>query len=302
MKRVLFVCTGNIFRSMSAEYLLKKYLADNNIPNWHISSAGIIAKKEPVYQKTLEVLNKLGVKPIKHKQKKLTKGMLNNYDVIIAMAENHYNFIKTKFNYKNVLLFNELAINKKTSIWDIEDEVKDYQTNRKAVEKKIERTINYLFKKTPELFKNISERYFLFSDFVNGSKKHRNGFPFIELYQTQNTVAFMSIDIPEKENGHILIIPKKRYEDISEIPKNVLAELMQSIIKIGTSIQTTHGGYNLILNNGIDAGQHIFHTHFHLIPRNYNDQIGIEIWKNKKISPSDFVNLNYLLKKQINRK
>jgi len=300
-KRILFICTGNVFRSMSAEYALKKYLTDNAISGWHISSAGIIAIKESIDQKILNVLKELGIKSINHKQKKLTGKMLNGYDVIIAMAENHKHFIKSKFNHKTVFLFNELAINKKESVWDIEDEVKDYLTNRKAIENKIERTIKYIFNKTPALFKNISERYFLFSEFVNGSKKHRNGFPFIELYGTKNTVAFMSIDIPEKEDGHILVIPKKRYEDISEIPKIVLNELIQSIVKIGTSIKVNHGGYNILLNNGIDAGQYILHTHFHLIPRSYNDEIGMEIWKNKKISSSDFVKLNNLLKKQINK-
>ncbi len=161
-KSILFVCTGNIFRSMSAEYCLKKYLSDQGIKNWKVSSAGIVAKKEPIDPKTIKVLQSIGIKEINHNQKRLTKSMLNNYDAIIAMAENHLNFIRSKLSYKNVLLFNELASNKKSSIWDIEDEVKDYKTNRKAVEKKIEETVKEIYKKTPKLFKNVSERFYFY--------------------------------------------------------------------------------------------------------------------------------------------
>lgn len=163
-KSILFVCTGNVFRSMSAEYAFKKYLLDNKIINWRVSSAGISAEKEAVDAKTLEILKKLGVKNINIKRKKLTKKMLHDYDIVVAMAQNHLNFIKSNLNYDNVLLFDELAVNKKSSIWDIEDEVKDYKTNRGSVEHKIERTVKEIFRKTPLLFKKANERYYLFCD------------------------------------------------------------------------------------------------------------------------------------------
>ncbi|MFA6088943.1 MAG: HIT domain-containing protein [Candidatus Woesearchaeota archaeon] len=298
-KSILFVCTGNIFRSLSAEYAFKKYLSDNKITNWKVGSAGIVAKKEPIDAKTLQVLNKLGVKNIHHKQRKLTKKLLNEYDVVIAIAKNHEDFIKSKLKHKCVLLFNEAAINEKSSIWDINDEIKDYATNRKAVEKKIEKTVIYIFKKIPSLFKNVSLRYYLFVDFINNMITHRNGFPFMMLYETKNTVSFMSIDIPSKEDGHILVIPKKRYVDFSDIPKPVLNDLISSVQKIGIAISLNHGGYNVLLNNSTDAGQYIFHTHFHIIPRNYNDGIKIEEWSNKNLSLNDFIKLNKVLLKQI---
>ncbi|MBW6442263.1 HIT domain-containing protein [Patescibacteria group bacterium] len=299
MKKVLFVCTGNVFRSMSAEYALKKYLKDKKISGWEVNSAGIKAKKEVIDPKTIEVLEELGIKDIKHHQKKLTKNLLKEHDVIIAMAKNHYDFIRSKFNYKNVVLFNELAINKKESVLDIQDEVKDYLNNRKDVEDKIKKTVRYILNKTPDLFKRISERFFLFSDFIEGSKKHRNGFPFMKLYETKNTVTFMSIDIPQKEDGHILIIPKKRYEGLSEIPPLILKELMGSVVKVGTAISNDHTGYNVLINNGVDAGQYIFHSHIHLIPRKEGDGINIEIWKGRKMNSKEFIDLNKKLKKQI---
>ena len=46
--KILFVCKGNIFRSVTAEYSLRKYLFDNNINDVIVSSAGIEAKKEKI--------------------------------------------------------------------------------------------------------------------------------------------------------------------------------------------------------------------------------------------------------------
>lgn len=158
-KRVLFVCSGNVFRSVTAEYCLKYYLKRNNIKNWYVSSAGVIAKKAYIDPKVIYALNLIGIENINHKQRRLKLNDLKNNDVIIAMAENQVNSIKEKFNFNKVFLFNELAINKKTSILDVEDEVADYRTNRRAVEEKLERTVIEINSKIPSLFKNITERF-----------------------------------------------------------------------------------------------------------------------------------------------
>jgi len=153
--KILFICTGNIFRSLSAEYILKKYLFDNKIFGYQVSSAGTIAKEEPVDKKVKSTLEKLGIKEIKHKQRKLTKDILDENDVIIAMAKNHYDYIKNNFSSKNVFYFNELAKNEKSSMWDIGDVIKNPKENRQLVEDQIEKTINYINKNIPALFKKL---------------------------------------------------------------------------------------------------------------------------------------------------
>jgi protein-tyrosine phosphatase len=298
-KSVLFVCTGNIFRSVSAEYCLKQYLSKNKIDGWEVGSAGIIAAKERVDPKVLETLSKLGVKNIDHKQRKLDPELLKRYDVIVAMAENHVRFINEKLGSKRAILFNELASGKKESVLDVEDEVADPKNNRRAVEKKLERTVKYINEKTPALFSNMQERFYLFSDLASGAIAHRNGFPFIRLYETKNTVAFMSIDIPKKVDGHILVIPKERYEKLEDIPRSVLNELSESMQNIGKFLSKEYGAYNVLLNDGREAGQYILHSHFHMIPRLEADGIKIEVWDKKKMTKEDFYRLNKQFKKQI---
>ncbi|MDD3263329.1 MAG: HIT domain-containing protein [Candidatus Nanoarchaeia archaeon] len=298
-RSILFVCTGNIYRSLTAQLAFQKFLNDNNIKNWNVKSAGIKANKEEIHDGVKKTLKKYGFDKINHKQTKLTKKILNEYDCVVAMAQNHVDFIKNELKFNNVLLFNELAIDKKTSILDIEDNVKDYKTNPEAVEKEMEKTIKYIFNNIEKLYKKVLERFYIFCDFIENNISHRNGFPFIKLYETKNAISFMSIDIPQKVDGHILVIPKKRYNDFKKIPLNVLSEIMEIIKKIAIVIERNYGGYNILLNNSTDAGQYIFHTHFHIIPRISNDNIRIELWKRNKITKEDFILLNNKFKKEM---
>ena len=297
-KSILFVCTGNVFRSVTAEQCFKKYLADNNIDGWEVGSAGISPEEASIDPKTLEVLREFGIADFEHRQRRLTREMLGHYDIVVAMAENHIEFMKSEFGYRHAILFNELASEEKVSILNVDD-IPDQPVPRTVVEAFIERTVRHIHGKTPALFKNANERFYLFSDFVSGKVSHRNGYPFITLHETPGSIAFMSLDIPYKEDGHILVIPKERYVDLSDIPDDILHDLIGAIRKVGNALSAGHGGYNVLLNNGQAAGQYMMHTHFHLIPRQRGDDIRIETWEHPKITLEEFIELNENLKRQI---
>jgi len=298
-KSVLFVCTGNVFRSLSAERTLRKYLADNGITDWRVGSAGIGAVEDPVHPTILRTLAEFGVDGSGHHSRQLTREILDQYDAVVGMAENHLEYMKSEFGYRHAVLFNDLASEELTSIWDIEDDVPDYKTNPQAVEDKMTRTVREIHGKIPNVFKNAAERFYLFSDFVNGKVSHRNGYPFITLDETPSSIAFMSIDIPYKEDGHILVMPKKRYVDVADIPDEILNDLFGSMKRLGNALSADHGGYNILLNNGRDAGQFMMHAHFHIIPRRGGDEIEIEGWKRPPISLKDFIEINEKLKRQM---
>ncbi|MDD3531018.1 MAG: HIT domain-containing protein [Candidatus Pacebacteria bacterium] len=297
-RSILFVCTGNVFRSLSAEQSFKKYLSDNEISGWTVGSAGTLAVPQEIDPKVRATLSEVGINDVRHEQRRLTKDLLDQYDIVIGMAEDHIDFMRSEFNYKYGILFNDLAIGEKTSVRDM-DEVPDYATNRPAAEAKIERTVQDIVGKTPAVFKNASERFYLFENLASGKTTHRNGYPFIMLHETPHSAAFMSIDIPGNEDGHVLVIPKKRYPDLAMIPDETLGDMLVSIKKVGDAISVDHGGYNVLLNNGLDAGQYIIHTHFHIIPRREGDGITIEGWQRSEISRDDFIQLNEKLKRKI---
>lgn len=295
--KILFVCTGNIFRSFSAHMILDYYIKKNKIKNLAVDSAGTGAVKQALDPKTASSLKSLGVKIQNREQKPLTKRLLDESDLVIVMADYHKKFIEENFGYYESVMFNEIANGKGDSVPDVGDVLKS-PYKRKDVEKHIGKTVRQIYKNMPDLAKNI-DRYLLFSDLLRGRKKHSNGLPFIPLHNGKDVAAFMSISIPKKEDGHILVIPKRRYSSLENIPSKVRHELIETVAKIGKALNKGNGGYNVLLNNGSDAGQWIFHTHFHIIPRNKKDGIKIELWKDKKLSRDLFVKLNKEMKELI---
>jgi len=83
--------------------------------------------------------------------------------------------------------------------------------------------------------------YCIFCDFIAGKRnKGKGGFPFLPLYETNNTVAFLSVDLPVHEYGHTLIIPKRHFESIEKVPQKILHELIDhvSLVRSGLSLPT----------------------------------------------------------------
>lgn len=141
----------------------------------------------------------------------------------------------------------------------------------------------------------------LFCEFISGErKKHTNGFPFKILKETKHSVSFLSIDFPNKEDGHILVVPKKHYATLEEVPKTILHDLIEHVALACEITKRRHDACNVLVNNGEESGQEIFHLHFHIVPRDEKDNIKIEVWKKEKMSVKNFNTLITKLKKEFN--
>ena len=87
------------------------------------------------------------------------------------------------------------------------------------------------------------------------------------------------LDIEPASKGHALILPKAHYANLFEMPEELLAKAM-SLAKVwGEKLVKglNADGLNLVQNNGLAAGQTVFHYHLHMIPRYDHDQVG-ELW------------------------
>lgn len=92
----------------------------------------------------------------------------------------------------------------------------------------------------------------------------------------ENDTVIVIADIQPVNPGHCLVIPKKQYADITETPDDELAECMVIAKKIGIALLKLDGvtGFNITSNIGASAGQKVFHTHIHVIPRHDGDGFG----------------------------
>lgn len=101
--------------------------------------------------------------------------------------------------------------------------------------------------------------------------------PSVKLYEDEEFVIIL--DIGPAAFGHALIIPKNHYANLYEMPEELLGKVM-SLAKVwGEKLVKVlkADGLNLVQNNGLAAGQTVFHYHLHLIPRYEGDNVG-ELW------------------------
>ncbi len=97
------------------------------------------------------------------------------------------------------------------------------------------------------------------------------------------------LDLGPATKGHALILPKKHYADLFELPEEeakkaiVLAKKLLPAIKKGLNCD----GIQLVQNNGAAAGQTVFHYHLHLIPAYKSDGRPGAIWKPGTLSDED---------------
>ncbi|PZN73122.1 MAG: HIT family protein [Candidatus Methylumidiphilus alinenensis] len=73
--------------------------------------------------------------------------------------------------------------------------------------------------------------------------------------------------------GHSLIIPKRHCVSFFELTDEERTSLFQQLTeaKTGLDVEYRPDGYNIGINEGVAAGQTVFHLHIHLIPRYHGD-------------------------------
>ncbi len=100
--------------------------------------------------------------------------------------------------------------------------------------------------------------------------------PSAKIYDHGGVFAFL--DIAPVNKGHALVVPKKHYETLFELPEDLGRELTIALKTVGRAVMRATGatGLNLGMNNFEAAGQLVNHAHFHLIPRHQGD--GLNLW------------------------
>ena len=86
------------------------------------------------------------------------------------------------------------------------------------------------------------------------------------VYEDDEVVAFR--DTNPQAPVHILLIPKEHIASAAEIDDRhagMLADIVQAASHLADAEGISAGGWRLVTNVGPDAGQSVFHLHFHLL-------------------------------------
>lgn len=146
MRSILFICTGNVFRSLVAEHALKALLGSD--AGYMVSSAGIEALPQAVHPIIRERLRLKGCDLVTHEPRKLNRDMLDKTTLPVAMGFNHQNFLRETFN-RDVRLFNEVCFQKREPVLDLHEALPNWQSDLHASREYVLSVIDYIFGAMP---------------------------------------------------------------------------------------------------------------------------------------------------------
>ncbi len=149
---ILFVCTGNVFRSMAAEYALRAQLGPQF--SYRVESAGIEAKSNTIHPIISKRLIQKGTDPSAHIPQMLTKQLIDRNDLIIAMGLGHREFIHKRFGLK-VPLFNEVSFGEEIPILDLHEALPDWERDIGEARAYVESVIDYIWEAVPTLIARL---------------------------------------------------------------------------------------------------------------------------------------------------
>ena len=152
LQSVLFVCTGNIFRSVTAEYALKARLGPGM--SCVVSSAGIDAKPQSVHAWVQARLREKGVDLSRHVQRQLTKELVEAADLVIAMGRNHQAFVREQYG-RDIPLFNQVCLGHDQPILDLHEVMPNWESDPERARSYVCSVIDVIWATAPAVLSRL---------------------------------------------------------------------------------------------------------------------------------------------------
>jgi histidine triad (HIT) family protein len=113
------------------------------------------------------------------------------------------------------------------------------------------------------------------------------------VYEDDDLVAFL--DNHPITDGHTLLVTKRHYERLGEIPEATVAKLFTKAQELNETImkKMSAQGANISVNDGKAAHQLVPHIHVHIIPRKTND--GATFSARKRLSAEQMEHIRTLI-------
>ena len=122
--------------------------------------------------------------------------------------------------------------------------------------------------------------------------------PTTKIYEDSSNLAIL--DIAPASPGHVIVIPKKHYQFLFQLPEDEMLSLMKAVnflSEIVVNVTESHG-LSVLLNMGPAAMQRVPHVAFNLIPRHEDDNLNLE-WDRKEAKKEDIQRMAEKLKTRV---
>ena len=141
---------------------------------------------------------------------------------------------------------------------------------------------------SPEELKEFQKKQCIFCQIIEGKVQSR------KVYEDDSAIAIL--DVNPANPGHMLIMPKEHYSIMPQMPDEetghifAVAKALSNAALRSLEVQ----GSNIIVANGVAAGQRAQHFMIHLIPRKENDNLDFQM-PQKTIDDSELKKIRKML-------
>ncbi len=151
---VLFICSGNIFRSMSAEYALRAALGPET--GLSVSSAGTAEPPHGVLDWVRDYHLKRDVDVSPHAPRRLSEEILEQATLAIAMSTDHRDRVAAQFGI-SIPLFNQVAYDRNEALLDVHEAVENWRANMDRAVPYVYQVIDHIYDGMPGFIERISK-------------------------------------------------------------------------------------------------------------------------------------------------
>lgn len=128
---------------------------------------------------------------------------------------------------------------------------------------------------SPEELKEFQKKQCIFCQIIEGKVQSKKIF--------EDNIAYAILDINPANPGHILLLPKEHYTIMPQVPEDELNHIFMLAKSLSNALLRGIGaqGTNIIVANGVAAGQRAQHFMVHIIPRMDKDGLQFTVPQNE---------------------
>ena len=148
---------------------------------------------------------------------------------------------------------------------------------------------------SPDELKEFQKKQCIFCQIISGNVQSR------KIYEDEHVLAVL--DINPANPGHILVMPRDHYSIMPQIPQEEVEHIfLVAKMLLNASLRALEvQGSNIIVANGVVAGQRAQHFMVHLIPRKENDNLNFEV-PQKNMPEKELESIQEMLSESLGKK